>query len=421
MFPSGSTRLSRGIRHLRSGKKTTCRAFNRARPTSRDEAALLSGRLALSPVCAQEGSWQLGVHTTSGWNAYERTIKDMTTVAVAVTDGMPLFELGVPCAIFGPERSALADPWYELKVCASAGTEVGGWFRADTPNGLDALVAADTVIVPACHDVTESPPSELLDALQEAHRRGARVASICTGAFILAAAGLLDGRRATTHWMHAALLAERYPHVQVDPDVLYVDEGSVLTSAGKAAGIDMCLHMVRTDYGTAVANALARVLVAAPHRPGGQAQYIQTPMPKNDEHGLGNVLAWALAHLDEPLTVADLAQQAGMSPRNIGRRFTAVTGSTPLQWLLTQRIHRARELLEYTDESIDHIAEQVGMGTAATLRRHFNRVMGVPPDTYRRTFHHHAQSDSTPLTASGPKTSQAAAPMAAGARVGYAD
>lgn len=317
-----------------------------------------------------------------------RTITDMPSVAVAVTDGIPLFELSVPCTIFGVDRSDLATPWYDFTVCSPTGAQVDGWLRAETPHGLDELARADTVIVPACHDVIDSPPAELIDAVRAAHDAGARVASICTGAFVLAAAGLLDGRHATTHWMHAATLAERYPAVEVDPGVLYIDEGSVLTSAGKAAGIDLCLHMVRADYGTTVANAVARRLVVAPHRPGGQAQFIANPIPPGDQHRLADLLAWTIAHLDQPLTVADLAHRVHMSPRNLGRHFLAVTGTTPLQWLLNQRIHRAQELLENTEDSIDRIAALVGMGSAATLRRHFNRAVGIPPDTYRRTFRH---------------------------------
>jgi AraC family transcriptional regulator, transcriptional activator FtrA len=325
-----------------------------------------------------------------------RTVTDMATVALAVTDGIPLFELAVPSAVFGIDRPDLADPWYDLVVCAAPGARVGGWFRAETPHGLDELAGADTVIVPACHDVIDAPPAALVDAVRAAHDACARVASICTGAFVLAAAGLLDGRRATTHWMHAPLLAERYPEVQVDPGVLYIDEGNILTSAGKAAGIDLCLHMVRTDHGTGVANALARRLVVAPHRPGGQAQFIVNPVPPHDAHGLADLLAWTLSHLDQPLTVSDLARRAHMSPRNLSRHFTAVTGTTPLQWLLTQRINRAQELLESTDESIDQIAERVGMGSAATLRRHFNRSVGVPPETYRRTFRDDRRTRATP-------------------------
>ncbi|MCD9142787.1 helix-turn-helix domain-containing protein [Streptomyces albireticuli] len=310
----------------------------------------------------------------------------MASVALAVTDGMPLLELAAACAIFGTERPDLVDTWYDFTVCAPAGAQVGGWFHADTPHGLDALAAADTVIVPPCDDVEVPPPADLVDAVRAAHDGGARVASICTGAFTLAAAGLLDGRRATTHWLHADLLAARYPGVEVDPRVLYIDEGSVLTSAGRAAGIDLCLHLVRTDHGTAVANAVARRLVVAPHRSGGQAQFIAAPVQPDNGPGLAEVLAWALERLDQPLTVTDLARRAHMSSRNLGRHFTAVTGTTPLQWLLTQRLHRAQELLESTDDSVDHIAARVGMGSAATLRRHFNRAFGVPPDTYRRTF-----------------------------------
>lgn len=315
-----------------------------------------------------------------------RTVSDMSVVALAVTDGIPLFELAVPAAVFGVDRPDLVDPWYELIVCSAPGARVGGFFRADTPYGLDELAKADTVIVPACHDVIEDPPGELVDAVKAAHAAGARIASICTGAFVLAEAGLLDGRRATTHWMHAEKLARRYPRVEVDPGVLYLDEGDILTSAGKAAGLDLCLHMVRTDHGSTIANALARRLVIAPHRPGGQAQFIANPIPAGDEHGLSEVLSWALAHLHEPLTVADLARRAHTSPRNLNRQFGALVGATPLQWLLTQRIARAQELLENSGEGVDVIAGRVGMGSAATLRRHFNRAVGVPPDAYRRTF-----------------------------------
>ncbi|MGI5338479.1 helix-turn-helix domain-containing protein [Streptomyces sp. CA-181903] len=310
----------------------------------------------------------------------------MASVALAVTDGMPLLELAAACAIFGTDRPDLVDSWYDFTVCAPAGAQVGGWLQADTPHGLDELAKADTVIVPACQDVDQPQPADLIEAVRAAHDAGARVASICTGAFTLAAAGLLDGRRATTHWLHADALARRHPEVEVDPRVLYIDEGSVLTSAGRAAGIDLCLHMVRTDHGTAIANGVARRLVVAPHRSGGQAQFITAPVPPENGNSLTDVLAWALEELHRPLTVTDLARRAHMSPRNLGRHFAAVTGTTPLQWLLTQRLHRAQEFLERTDDSVDRIAAQVGMGSGATLRRHFNRAFGVPPDTYRRTF-----------------------------------
>jgi transcriptional regulator GlxA family with amidase domain len=230
------------------------------------------------------------------------------------------------------------------------------------------------------------PPADLLDAVREAHARGARVASLCTGAFVLAAAGLLDGLRATTHWAHTDVLAARYPAVTVDPDVLYVDNGSVLTSAGKAAAMDLCLHLVRTDHGSAAANTIARRLVVPPHRDGGQAQFVPAPVPARADHPLTELFPWAAERLDRPLSVDDLARQASMSARTLTRHFRAVTGTTPLQWLLTQRIRRAQELLETSKSSVDTIAEAVGMGTATTLRRHFHRTVGVAPDAYRRTF-----------------------------------
>jgi transcriptional regulator GlxA family with amidase domain len=241
--------------------------------------------------------------------------------------------------------------------------------------------------VPWSHDVEQPLPADLVDAVRAAHEAGARIASICTGAFVLAAAGLLDGRRATTHWMHAELLARRHPRVHVDPDVLYIDHGDVLTSAGKAAGLDLCLHLVRLDHGSTVANALARRLVVPPHRDGGQAQFIQAPVPSNGDGGLGGLLNWALERLDEPLTVTDLARAARVSERTLARQFRAATGTTPLRWLLTQRVHRAQELLETTDLGVEQVAARTGLGTAATLRRHFHRTVGVPPDAYRRAFH----------------------------------
>ncbi|PZG13689.1 helix-turn-helix domain-containing protein [Nonomuraea aridisoli] len=309
----------------------------------------------------------------------------MSTVALAVTDGMLHFELSLAYEVFGAELTGLADPWYSVVVCGSDAVRVGR-FRVEPDHGLDHLRRADTVIVPGWADVEVNPPADLVDAVRAAHEAGARVASLCTGAFVLAAAGLLDGKRATTHWAHARDLAERHPEVEVDPDVLYVDNGSVLTSAGKAAAMDLCLHLVRLDHGSSVANAVARRLVVPPHRDGGQAQFVTTPVPAPDNHPLAELFPWVMERLDHPLTVEDLARRARMSSRNLGRHFRSVTGTTPLQWLLTQRIRRAQELLETTDESVDAIAEATGMGTATTLRRHFNRTVGVPPDTYRRTF-----------------------------------
>ncbi|MFE2866192.1 MULTISPECIES: helix-turn-helix domain-containing protein [unclassified Embleya] len=311
----------------------------------------------------------------------------MSTVAIAVADGILHFELALACELFGTAPPVPVEDWYRLEICGAGSVRADGRFLLEPDCGLDRLLVADTVIVPGWADVDREPPADLVDAVRAAHEAGARVASLCTGAFVLAAAGLLEGRRATTHWAHTEVLAARHPGVEVDPDVLYVDNGSVLTSAGKAAAMDLCLHLVRRDHGSVVANAVARRLVVPPHRAGGQAQFVATPMPEQPDHPLGELLAWATGRLDRPLTVEDLARRANMSSRHLGRHFRSMTGTTPLQWLLTQRIHRAQELLETTDDSVDAIAEATGMGTGATLRRHFNRTVGVPPDAYRRTFH----------------------------------
>ncbi|WP_189533848.1 helix-turn-helix domain-containing protein [Streptomyces roseolilacinus] len=309
----------------------------------------------------------------------------MGTVALAVTEGMLHFELSVAYEVFGSAPAGVPVTWYDVAVCGPGAVRVGR-FLLQPDHGLDRLPHADTVIVPGWADVEEEPPADLVDAVRAAHEAGARVVSLCTGAFVLAAAGLLDGRRATTHWAHTDALSARHPRVEVDRDVLYVDDGSVLTSAGKAAALDLCLHLVRLDHGPSVANTVARRLVVPPHRAGGQAQFVATPVPARDDHPLAALFPWVIARLDRPLTVEDLARQARMSSRHLGRHFRAATGTTPLQWLLTQRIRRAQELLEATDDGVDVIAAATGMGTAATLRRHFNRTVGVPPDAYRRAF-----------------------------------
>ncbi|WP_344821340.1 helix-turn-helix domain-containing protein [Actinocorallia longicatena] len=309
----------------------------------------------------------------------------MNVVAVVVTEGMLPFELSLACEVFGSGPPGLGEPWYDLVLCGPAPVRAGR-FTLEPDHGFDRLRDAGTVIVPGWADIDEEPPAGLVEAVRGAHEAGARVASLCTGAFVLAAAGLLDGRRATTHWAHARALAERHPLVDVDPDVLYVDEGSILTSAGKAAAMDLCLHLVRLDRGSAIANTAARRLVVPPHRAGGQAQFITAPVPDRDDHPLADLLPWAIERLGHPLTVEDLARRANMSSRNLARRFRAVTGTTPLRWLLDQRIRHAQELLESTGDSVESIAAATGLGTATTLRRHFNRTLGVPPDTYRHTF-----------------------------------
>ncbi|WP_092774843.1 helix-turn-helix domain-containing protein [Actinokineospora terrae] len=307
----------------------------------------------------------------------------MPTVALAATDGMLHFELALAHEVFG--TAGVVEPWYDFAVCGEGPVRLGR-FHLVPDHGLDQLVHTDLVIVPGWTDVDVEPPAALVEAVRAAHAAGARVASLCTGAFVLAAAGLLDGRRATTHWAHTTELAARYPRVQVDPDVLYVDNGTVLTSAGKAAAMDLCLHLVRSDYGSAVANTLARRLVVPPHRAGGQAQFVTTPVPASDTHPLTALLPWITEHLDHPFTVEDLARQANLSTRTLTRHFHAATGTTPLQWLLTHRVRLAQHLLETTDKTIESIAAATGLGTPTTLRRHFTRTLGIPPDTYRRTF-----------------------------------
>jgi AraC family transcriptional regulator, transcriptional activator FtrA len=310
-------------------------------------------------------------------------------VALAIAEGSPIFEAAIPCEVFGRPRLDLADPWfYDFRVCAvePGRTRTGSGFVADTRYGLDELRHADTVIVPACADVHGTQPPELVAAVRAAHQAGARVVSLCSGAFVLAAAGLLDGRRATVHWMWAGLLAERFPKVTVDPDVLYVDDGDILTSAGSAGGIDLCLHLVRLDLGAEFANLLARRLVVPPHRTGGQAQYVETPLAAQDDDSLAPLLQWAVEHLDRPLTIAELARRQHVTTRTLIRRFHAVTGTSPLRWLLAQRVRRARELLEATEEPLGRVAERSGLGTEANLRHHFTRIVGVPPGQYRRSF-----------------------------------
>jgi AraC family transcriptional activator FtrA len=312
----------------------------------------------------------------------------MHRIAIPVTPGMPLFELAVPCEVFGPRDDFPVPWWYGVQLCAAQDSPVRTAERLifDGALGLDELIQADTVIVTACADPLSDPPPALLQALRAAADRGARIASVCTGAFTLAAAGLLDGRSATTHWMYAAELAHRWPAVQVEPNVLYTDGGQILTSAGASAGLDLCLHIVRQDHGSRIANALARRLVIPPHREGGQAQYIEQPLPIDGSPSLGPCLDWARAHLELPLTVEDLAHQALMSPRTFARRFREVTGTTPLQWLCAERVRRAQDLLENTEDTIDRVAVMCGFGSAHRLRTHFTRINHVTPHEFRRTF-----------------------------------
>ncbi len=318
-------------------------------------------------------------------NDAARTLSDMPTVVLPTAGDLLHFELGVAYEIFGNPPREATEGWYDVLLCGPGPVRIGP-FTVEPDHGLDRVATADTVIVPACADVDVPPPPELVEAVRAAHEAGARVASLCTGAFVLGAAGLLDGRRATTHWAHAAELAARHPLAVVDPDVLYTDNGSVLTAAGKAAAVDLCLHLIHLDHGAAVANSVARRLVMSPHRSGGQAQFVGTPVQARGDHRLADLLAWAQQRLDRPLTVTDMAREAHTSPRHLGRQFRAVVGQTPMQWLLTQRVRRAQELLEATDESIETVALATGMGTATTLRRQFKRIVGIPPAAYRNSF-----------------------------------
>lgn len=314
--------------------------------------------------------------------------KDLAThrVAVAVIEGTPIFELAVPCEVFGINRPALATPWYDFQLHAEQpDTTVAAGFIAGKTAPIDELALADTVLVPGCQSVHSKPRPALIEALQQAHEAGARIAAICSGAFVLAEAGLLDGRRATTHWLHADELARRYPAITVDAKVLYVEDG-VFTSAGTAAGIDLCLELVRRDHGTAVTNMLARYLVTPPHREGGQAQYGRLPARSTADEVLAPLLDWARSHLDRPLTIGDLARRSHLSSRTLIRRFQEILGVPPLRWLQHERLRLAQHLLETTDAPVDQVAARAGFGSAANLRHYFAEHVGVPPQTYRRTF-----------------------------------
>ena len=320
-----------------------------------------------------------------------RSVSDMSdlhAVAVlALTDVVP-FDLVIGAQVFGDAKPHGGVPRYRMLLCGperglvamASGVPVG------VPRGLEALEEADTVVVPGRAEADAPTAEPVLRALDAAARRGARMVSICTGAFVLGEAGVLDGHRATTHWAHTARLAARYPRVDVDPRVLYVDEGDVLTSAGMAAGIDLCLHVVRQDHGAEVANAIARRMVVAPHRTGGQAQFIEQPVPVTRDSMLQRTQTWALERISEPLTIEAMAREANTSVRHFTRRFRAEFGTTPLAWLLQERVRLVQRLLEQTDLPVQRIAERAGFGSTLALRRHFARAAGTTPLAYRQVF-----------------------------------
>lgn len=318
----------------------------------------------------------------------------MHSVAILAYDGMSGFESGVAAEIFGmtelSERfsAGLISPWYSVKLCSEQSEiRLLGGATVRTSYGLDDLAAADTVVIPSVSDVAQPISPELVSAIRAADSREARLVSICSGAFALAAAGVLDGRSATTHWIYVDLLRERYPAITIDPAPLYVDSGRVLTSAGCAAGLDLCLHIVRSDHGARVANDVARRLVIAPHRGGGQAQYIETPVPEPTTDGrIAAGMAWALENLDSTITLDDLAAQSTMSRRSYLRQFAKATGTTPIKWLTAQRIQASLALLESSSFSVEQIADRVGFDSPVTYRYHFVRQMRTTPSEYRACF-----------------------------------
>lgn len=306
-------------------------------------------------------------------------------VAVLVLEGAKPLDVGIPAQVFTTRESMP----YEVRVCGAApGLVTGGdGLSYHVAHGLDALAWADLVFIPGYRfPDRDDPRQEIVDALIAAHERGARLAAISTGAFALAATGLLDGRRATTHWHYTRALAAKHPLVRVDENVLFVDEGSVLTSAGAASGIDLCLHILRADLGVAASNHAARRLVAAPYRSGGQAQYVPRRVPEPLGERFAATREWALRRLGEPLTLTTLARHAAVSPRTFSRRFVEDTGCTPMQWVMRARVDAARELLERSELSIEQIATDVGLGTGTNLRLHFQSTLGTTPTAYRRTF-----------------------------------
>ncbi len=309
------------------------------------------------------------------------------SVAVLALPNAAPFELGTACEVFGIDRSDTGGPSFDFRVCGpTPGVPVRtkGGFSLVVEHGLEATRDVDLVVVPAYGAEPAPLGEDVLQALRDAHERGAWLLSICSGAFALGEAGLLDGRRCTTHWMHAAELAARFPTATVDPAVLFVEDGRVITGAGTAAGIDACLHLVRRELGGAAATAIARRMVVPPQRDGGQAQYVDTPLPEADT--LAPLLTWMSEHLDEDLSVPALAARALMSPRTFARRFRAETGTTPAAWVARQRVVRAQELLERTDVPVDEVARLCGLGSSAQLRHHFARTLGTSPQAYRRRF-----------------------------------
>lgn len=336
------------------------------------------------------GARKLAQETRFGKFAPMRsTLPGPHRVAILVYEGLQFFEFGIAVEAFARPRPAAASRYECTVVAADRATRKLLQGAAGVPTaGLEALASADTVVIPGWRDHREAPPASMVRALQAASGRGARFVSICLGAFVLAAAGLLDGRRATTHWAYARAFQRRFPQVRLEPDVLYVDEGDIITSAGSAAGIDTCLHLIRRDFGAQAANRVARAMVVPPHRDGGQAQYVEAPVTERPGRGIGPVLAWARERLHEPITVDAMAGRAAMSRRTLLRRFAEATGATPKAWLNRERLHRAQGLLETTDLPLERIAQDCGFASLETFRVAFRRTLRTTPAAYRRQFRH---------------------------------
>lgn len=314
-------------------------------------------------------------------------------VVVVAFDRISPFHLAVPCVVFGEKHPGVPEFSFAVVTADKGAVSTTAGFTISTRSGLGALRTADTIIVPSWRDPLEPAPATLLRALQAAHKRGATVVGLCLGAFVLAQAGLLQGRRATTHWAYADVFARAYPAVKIDRDVLYLDEGSILTSAGTAAGIDCCLHLLRRQYGTAVANRVARRLVVAPHRQGGQAQFIEQPMPATARGSkLSDLLEWIRQNLQEAHSLDSLAARCAMSRRTFSRQFRQTTGTTLVQWLVAERLAYCQRLLESTDQPVENIATLCGFGSAVALRQHFKAGFGVSPLNWRKMFCHNRAS-----------------------------
>jgi AraC family transcriptional activator FtrA len=314
-------------------------------------------------------------------------MKKHLVVALAY-DRLCTFEFGCTVELFALERPELGVHWYDFAVCAveEGPIRAAGGITVQAPYTPELLALADTIIIPGWRDADELPPPQLLEWIRAAHARGTRLCSICSGVFVLAAAGVLDGQRATTHWRYAERLARRYPQIAVQPDDLYVDNGQVITAAGSAAGLDMLLHLVRRDYGAKVGNMVAQRLVVAPHREGGQAQFLPRPMAQGEQGRLSKLMDWLRSHPEQPHTVASMAERAAMSPRTLQRQFQQATGFGPVEWLIRERVAIVKEMLEEPDVPLTQIAERAGFGSEESLRHHFRRLAATTPGAYRKRF-----------------------------------